>query len=212
MFKLFHLIIYQNLNLLKSIYFSIIIKGINKKIGLLLFGKISVNIDKSSRIQFVNNSHLYLNKPMRKSEPFVGMLEMYKNTILTVNNSFTIHSGAHIIIAEGAQLNLGSGYINRNCKIKCFSKIEIGNDVAISENVTIWDSDVHKIKGSTLNTQPIKIGNHVWIGTNCIILKGVSIGDGAVIGAGSIVNKNIPSKCLAVGNPAKVIKQNIEWN
>ena len=211
MYKIFHLIIFQNLKILRSIYLSIRISGINRKIGLLLFGKIIVNISKSSQIHFINNSKLYLNKPMRKSEPFVGMLEMYEDASLIVKDEFTIHSGAHIIISNRAILKLGSGYINRNCKIKCFSEIEIGNDVAISENVTIWDSDVHKIKGSALNTKPIKIGNHVWIGTNCIILKGVCIGDGAVIGAGSIVNKDIPPNCLAVGNPAKVIKQNVEW-
>jgi acetyltransferase-like isoleucine patch superfamily enzyme len=211
MYKIFHLILYQNLKIFRSIYFSILLNGLNRKMGLLLFGKITVNISKSSKINCINNCKLYLNKPMRKREPFVGMLEMYEDSSLIVKNDFTIHSGAHIIIARGAVLKLGSGYVNRNCKIKCFSEVEIGNDVAISENVTIWDSDVHEIKGSTLNTKPIKIGNHVWIGTNCIILKGVSVGDGAVIGAGSIVNKDIPPNCLAVGNPAKVIKQNVEW-
>ncbi len=50
------------------------------------------------------------------------------------------------------------------------------------------------------------IGNNVWIGANCIIMPGVSIGDGSVITAGSVVIKDIPSKCLAGGNPAKIIK------
>ena len=54
--------------------------------------------------------------------------------------------------------------------------------------------------------RPIKVGNNVWIGGNVVVLPGVTIGDNVVIGAGSIVNKDIPSKSVAVGNPCKVIK------
>ena len=57
----------------------------------------------------------------------------------------------------------------------------------------------------------IKIGNHVWIGANVTILKGVSIGDGSIVAAGSVVTKSIPEACLAAGVPAKVIKENVQW-
>lgn len=59
---------------------------------------------------------------------------------------------------------------------------------------------------SNVNSKPIKICNDAWIGMNVIILKGVTIGEGAVIGAGSVVTKDIPAWCVAVGNPAKVIR------
>lgn len=102
--------------------------------------------------------------------------------------------------------------MNRNVKIRCHQEIVIGNNVAISENVTIWDSDAHQIIGKeTETTKPIKIGNHVWIGNNVTILKGVTIGDEAVIAAGSVVNKDIPSGCLAGGVPARVIRDKIQW-
>jgi acetyltransferase-like isoleucine patch superfamily enzyme len=78
--------------------------------------------------------------------------------------------------------------------------------------VTIWDSDIHSIEGNKRpTTQTVIIGNHVWIGTNVVILKGVNIGNGAVISAGSVVNRDIPSHSLAGGVPAKVIKENISW-
>ena len=100
--------------------------------------------------------------------------------------------------------------MNFDSKIYCYNNIKIGNRVFISEGVTIIDSDVHSISNKDVSA-PIVIGDNVWIGINATILKGVTIGDGAVIGAGAVVTKDIPSKCLAVGNPAKVIKENIEW-
>lgn len=99
-----------------------------------------------------------------------------------------------------------------NVNIACFEKIEIGYDVAISENVVIRDSDNHQIVSSNHQmTSPIKIEDHVWIGTNVIILKGVTVGEGSIIAAGSVVTKDIPKNSLAAGIPARVIKSNLEW-
>ena len=72
------------------------------------------------------------------------------------------------------------------------------------------DSDAHALNGSR-NTNPVHIGNHVWIGTRVTILNGVTIGDGAVIAAGALVTQDVPAGCLAGGIPAKVIKENVEW-
>ena len=60
-------------------------------------------------------------------------------------------------------------------------------------------------------SKPIKIGNHVWIGQRATVLKGVTIGDGAVIAAGSIVTRDVPPHSLVGGIPAKVLKENVEW-
>ena len=59
--------------------------------------------------------------------------------------------------------------------------------------------------------QNIKIGNHVWIGQNAAILKGVTIGDGAIVAANAVVTKDVPAHCAVGGNPAKVIKENVYW-
>ena len=59
----------------------------------------------------------------------------------------------------------------------------------------------------SMGTKPIKIGNNVWIGGNVIVLPGVNIGDNVVIGAGSVVTKDIPANCVAVGNPCRVIRK-----
>lgn len=104
------------------------------------------------------------------------------------------------------------GYINWGCNIVCEGTIEIGKDCAIAPNVMIRSCDSHQIVGQeSESVKDIKIGNHVWIGQNAAILKGVTIGDGAIIGANAVVTKDVPAHCIAVGNPAHVIKENIEW-
>lgn len=173
--------------------------------------KLSAFIHKSARINITNGFFL-INDGMRVKEPFRGMLEMNENSEINVKNSFSIYSGANIIILKGASLNLGSGYINRNVKIRCYKEISIGENVAISEDVTFWDSDAHTIRGKEeYSTQPITIGNHVWIGTKAIILKGVSLGNGCVVAAGSVVTKSFPAISLIAGNPARLIRENVNW-
>lgn len=200
------------INILQSL---LILKNVNQKektiFPVRFYGNSDSSLHSTSRI-LVNKGFVLFNSTPRIKEPFPGLLEMQANSTLEINGVFNIYSGAHIVISENAKLSIASGYINRHCRIKCFCEIKIGENVAISENVTIWDSDVHDVKREGhVKTMPINIGNHVWIGTNAIILKGVSIGDNAIVAAGSIVNRDVPSNALVAGNPAKIIKENINW-
>jgi len=74
------------------------------------------------------------------------------------------------------------------------------DNIVITATHKIWDNE-------TIIAKPVYIGRNVWITTRCIILPGVRIGDNSVIGAGSVVTKNIPANCLAAGNPAKVVRR-----
>ena len=141
----------------------------------------------------------------------LGTLTLGENAKLNVG-SFRTYAGTYISVADNAELSLGSGFLNNNTKISCFEKITIGEDVKISEEVIIRDSDNHSIiKEGYQKTKPISIGNHVWIGLRATILKGVTIGDGAVIAAGAVVTKDVPPHTLVGGVPARVIRENINW-
>lgn len=188
------------------------IAGSRKSNSLIVaFGKFKYKFYAGAKIN-IQSGQLTFNQILSHPEFSEGLLKMFKSSEINVKKGFDIFAGSHIILMENAKLNLGSGYINRGVKIRCFKEISIGENVAISENVTIWDSDAHSIAGKENEmTQPIRIGNKVWIGTNSIILKGVNIGDGAIIAAGSVVIKDVPAGCLAGGVPAKVLRKNVAW-
>jgi acetyltransferase-like isoleucine patch superfamily enzyme len=102
-------------------------------------------------------------------------------------------------------------YINRHTFIDAIELITLGQHCAIGPSCYITDHD-HGLDlalpplAQPMVSKPTKIGDRVWIGANVTILKGVTIGNDAVVGAGSVVTKDIPAKAIAVGNPAKVIK------
>lgn len=119
------------------------------------------------------------------------------------------YSGVRLEIGPKATLSIGNGtYLNRNTLIICEEHIEIGEKCKIAWDVIIMDSDLHPINESTpIVNKPVRIEDDVWIGCRSIILKGVTIGYGAVIAAGSVVTKNVPPRTVYGGSPAKLIAE-----
>lgn len=111
----------------------------------------------------------------------------------------------------GYNIEIGENfYANHNLIILDANKVIIGDNVFIAPNCGLYTAG-HPLDAEERNkgleyAKPIQIGNNVWIGGNVVVLPGVKIGDNCVIGAGSIVNKDIPSNTVAVGNPCRVIK------
>ena len=156
-------------------------------VDLKLKGKIS--LPRYERISFVNNSHrstLGISRPCK--------LYVYEN--------------AELIFKGKAGLS--------NSVIVATKRVEIGKNVMIGGGVIIVDSDFHSLDytdwfsledNHNMKSSPVSIGDNVFIGMNSLILKGVKIGSGAVVGAGSVVTQDIPSNEVWAGNPAKFIKK-----
>lgn len=117
-------------------------------------------------------------------------------------------AGKHIAIGDGTD-------IGERCRISIANSLDIGQKVLISPNVYITDCD-HAYssvgipvmdQGIVQKDQQVIIKDHAYIGINAVIVGNVTIGKGSVIGANSVVTKNIPDYCVAVGSPAQVIKQ-----
>jgi len=101
--------------------------------------------------------------------------------------------------------------IGNRTQIHIANKVSIGQGTLISWDCVIMDRDYHAIDSEEEKTAPIIIGEHVLIGNNCIVLKGVTVGEGSVIAAGSVVTHDVPPNSLVAGNPAKLIRSNIKW-
>lgn len=109
----------------------------------------------------------------------------------------------------GKNIHIGKRtFFNSGCKFQDQGGIYIGDDVLIGHNVVIATLN-HLFEADKRNgmiPQAVRIGNRVWIGSNATILPGVSIGDNAIVGAGSVVTKDIPANAIAVGNPARIVR------
>lgn len=199
----------KNISKIQYFYHNVINNHGNGKIIPFLGTKFI--LDKTSKIEI--DKELKLNDNAIIKNGRTTILRMDKNSKLKVNGDFSIYYGGDIICLENSRMELGSGFCNSDLKIRCGKEITIGNNVAISHDVTIMDTDSHRMDyGGYEMCKPIHIGNNVWIGTKATILKGVTIGDGSVIAAGAVVTKDVPSGCIVAGVPAKVIKENVTWH
>jgi acetyltransferase-like isoleucine patch superfamily enzyme len=114
---------------------------------------------------------------------------------------------------EGAHLEIGANFAMTGGTICAAETIIIGNNVAVGANTTITDTDFHALdsrqrrrESTGGDTAATVIEDDVFVGTNCLILKGVRIGQGSVIGAGSVVAADVPPHVIVAGNPARVVR------
>lgn len=150
----------------------------------------------------------------KKAEIVLG-----NNVVLTsltrVNRAGINHKVTLVAPGEDSKIYIGSNSGISGGVIYAVSSITIGEYVNIGVNVCIYDTDFHSINYlerrkkiyKNVKSKPIVIEDDVWIGANTMILKGVRIGRGAIVGAGSIVTKSIPPFTLWAGNPARFIRE-----
>lgn len=122
------------------------------------------------------------------------------------------------VLIEGALNNLETrvkigreGLICTGTRINCNYPVNIGNHVGIGQNVRIWTHGyfLHRLKGGPYNVGSVKIGDDVWLIEGSVVMPGIEIGNHAIIGTNSLVNKDVPPRSFVAGQPAKVIKEKV---
>ncbi|MHC4083602.1 MAG: acyltransferase [Planctomycetota bacterium] len=153
--------------------------------------------------------HLHISP---KAEVVIGNNVMLKSGFADNPTASSLRTG--IWCYSGAKLDIGDNTGIFGTTIVCSESVKIGSNTLIAGGTHIYDSDFHSLEAGVriegddqVQTLPVSIGNQCWIGSCCIILKGVMIGDQAVIGAGSVVTKDVPPRQVWAGNPAKLIKE-----
>lgn len=177
----------------------------------------SIDIDRSARVIIDKQGFFVCGTDTSSFKGWAGRtkLHMEKKSKLFVNGEFWLGRGSKLWLLENGELTLNgpNSYTSGNNLIICKDQVVIGARTQIAWGVTISDHDFHKtydLEGNQqLETAPVKIGNDVWIGANATILKGVTVGDRAVIASGAIVTRDVPSESLVGGNPAKIIKEKV---
>ena len=170
------------------------ILGVQYGKGLCIHGHICIDKNRNSRIDIGDNVYISSGRHM---------------------NPLSRNIEASFRVEENGVLEIGNNVGLSSVVLWCHEHIKIGNNVNIGANTILLDSDCHSLNYidrrnitidlSKKKNSPIEIGNDVLIGVNCVILKGVTIGDRSIIGAGSVVTKDVPADNMAAGNPAVVI-------
>lgn len=196
---------------LQSIYRfvrPIIIKGLNNHIEI-----------KSKRHNFIvrvygNNNIIEIGENCRLKNTKISL--MGDNNRVFFENGAKFDGPCSISLEGNSTLYVGtnSGVRGVNFVLRDGS-VRVGRNCMFGYGILIRNSDSHKVLDSngTVTNQPkdIEIGNHVWLCERCTILKGVTIGDDSIIALGAIVTKNCPPNSIMAGNPAQVVKKDINW-
>lgn len=182
-----------------------------KRIIVLFFSTIYCRLSaRFNGIQFGKNNKFFGIAKFRSSG---------RNTSVKIgsNNRFNSSFDSNLIgvksscmislFKDNASVVIGDGCGFSGTVIASALSIKIGNNVKVGANTLITDSDWHPEDPRSGKDKEVVIGNNVWLGYGCTILKGVHIGDNALIGANSVVTRDIPANVVAAGNPCKVLKE-----
>ena len=207
----------HGLNLTKTIYANFKLFDFSTAIGcpVFIYGKVAFNSLKGN-IYFNNKPYLGC---VKIGQLMLGTYTKDTITVVQLDGAIYVKSsatfGAGCRISIGGKLYVGDNFLITGAStIICHDSISFGDDVLLSWENLIMDIDFHKIiVDDNIVNRPkgINIGNHVWIGCRCTILKGVTISDGCVVAASSVITKSTETPSCVVSTCGKILKQNINW-
>lgn len=208
----------KNIDLFKFIYLNFFSKQIirDRKCYFMPYKNSVIELHKTSRI-YIKNSSIYFGTNKIKGSKAETYLRMDKNAKWISNNGANIFYNVTIEIKNNAELNTKYFSVNSGSVIISAKKITIGEDVMLGRNNIIYDSDFHKLLDENYNiknlSKEVVIKDHVWITSDVIVQKGVTIGKNSIITAKSLVRKDIESNYLA-GNQstATTFAKALNWS
>lgn len=205
--KSFYLRLAFRCAILKTIWYSIRFRG------FFIIGRGSrIRIHRSARVTLGPKSMLVIG--MANDAPVGATLRMDSRSQLQIDGRVQFMRATRVIVNNKATLAIGSGtFFMDSSSILCYGTITVGARCAISWDVRILDTDIHRLSGDddSSPTAPVSIGCDCWIGINATILKGVRLGDGSVVAAGAVVTRETPQRSLVAGVPARVVRENVKW-
>jgi len=174
-------------------------------------------LDKGSRVIFDDYGFLVFGTERSSFRGWAGRSSLFikKNGELHIKGYNEIGRGSLVWILEGGKVEmLGNSFTAGKNMIISKESVSIGKNCSIAWGVTICDHDFHKLyQNGVQKTEisPVKICDRVWLGMNSTILKGVVVGEGAVVAAGAVVTRDVPPGVVVAGNPANIVCENIEF-
>ncbi len=156
---------------------------------------------KFNKLRFLSNTNVKVGNNFKLANYTTYIIHPTSKVI--VGDQVDIRNFFNLTIGKGAELTIGNKvFFNNNCSINCLDYIEIGENTLFGENVKMYDHnhqyDENQVFHKEFTKSSIKIGTNCWLGSNSVILKGVTIGDNVIIGAGCIIHKDVPANSVIV--------------
>ncbi len=160
-----------------------------------------------------------------------GMLFIGPGVVLQIAARATLHTGRWVWIGHGTKIRCHEGEVSigdktvlgQECTLSAYQHISIGEQCIVADRVMMIDFDhavtevEQPIRVQGIYKRPVRVGNNVWIGYGAQILRGVSVGDNAIVGASAVVTKDVPANSVVAGSPARVVRmrdapKTLRWN
>lgn len=206
---------FKGISLSKFIYINFLCPHVKRGKGAYIIpGSHAIfEFQKGSKL-IVEKGKVLINFRKPKGSKVESWIQLNENATMIIHEALDVRN-CRFIVQKDAVFEIGDLEMNGLCNVVVRNSLKIGYGVMIARDVNIYDSDYHPFSlyddVQTVATKPVVIKDHVWIGNGASIMKGVTIGEGAVVASKAVVVKSVRPKSMVSGNPAKEVAQDIFW-